>query len=172
MSIACSPVATLGRSQSSAIASRRTPPALSTPRSRHLFINTIRPLQASNVVPRTTRARASAQTLVRVPPLAPDRAHAHAPAHAHAHALALALTLSPQDSGALVFVAGATGGVGQLVCAKLLAKGYRVRALSRDAAKATASLSSKLTPEQAARLEVVVGDLKTPADIPKLIGTS
>ena len=36
----------------------------------------------------------------------------------------------------LVLVAGATGGVGQLTVANLIAKGYRVRVLTRNAAKA------------------------------------
>ena len=36
-----------------------------------------------------------------------------------------------QAPGSLVLVAGATGGVGQLVTAKLLEKGFRVRALTR-----------------------------------------
>jgi nucleoside-diphosphate-sugar epimerase len=41
-----------------------------------------------------------------------------------------------QARGATVLVAGATGGVGQLVVAKLAERGFKVRALTRDAAKA------------------------------------
>lgn len=40
-------------------------------------------------------------------------------------------------------MAGATGGVGQLVCANLLDRGYNVRALVRDTDKATAVLGRK-----------------------------
>ena len=54
----------------------------------------------------------------------------------------------------LVLVAGATGGVGQLVVAKLLAKNINVRALTRNRDKA-----SKMFDE---RVEIVVGDIRYP----------
>lgn len=47
----------------------------------------------------------------------------------------------PVAPGSLVGVAGATGGVGQLIVATLLATGYRVRGLVRDPASAAALLS-------------------------------
>ena len=46
-----------------------------------------------------------------------------------------AVTIAPDDDDALILVAGASGGVGQLVSQKLLARGFRVRALSRSKAK-------------------------------------
>lgn len=58
-----------------------------------------------------------------------------------------------------VFVAGATGGVGQLVVARLIAEGYAVAALCRDEAKAR-----KLFGDIARfdRLSLVIGDLRQP----------
>jgi uncharacterized protein YbjT (DUF2867 family) len=53
-----------------------------------------------------------------------------------------------------VFVAGATGGVGQLVVAKLLAGGYSVQALCRDEAKARQMFGD--------RVSLVIGDLRQP----------
>ena len=47
-----------------------------------------------------------------------------------------------QDTGATVLVLGATGGVGQIVTAKLLERGYKVRALVRNVAKAQSTLGS------------------------------
>lgn len=41
-----------------------------------------------------------------------------------------------QDAGATVLVAGSTGGVGQIVVAKLVERGFQVRALTRNKAKA------------------------------------
>ena len=52
----------------------------------------------------------------------------------------------------LVLVAGATGGVGQLVTANLLEKGMRVRTLTRNAAKATKMFNQKV--------EIAVGDIR------------
>lgn len=52
----------------------------------------------------------------------------------------------------LVLVAGATGGVGQLVVAKLLAKNISVRALTRDSHKAQQMFDE--------RVEIAVGDLR------------
>lgn len=52
----------------------------------------------------------------------------------------------------LILVAGATGGVGQLVVGKLLEKGLRVRILTRNAAKATQMFNN--------RVEVAVGDTR------------
>jgi uncharacterized protein YbjT (DUF2867 family) len=53
-----------------------------------------------------------------------------------------------------IFVAGATGGVGQLVVARLLADGYAVRALCRDEAKARQMFGD--------RVELAIGDLRQP----------
>ncbi|QSJ15650.1 SDR family oxidoreductase [Nostoc sp. UHCC 0702] len=52
----------------------------------------------------------------------------------------------------LILVAGATGGVGQLVVGKLLEKSLRVRILTRNAAKATQMFNN--------RVEVAVGDTR------------
>ena len=59
-------------------------------------------------------------------------------------------------SGSLVLVAGAGGGVGQLVTAKLISRGYSVRAIARsqDAAEA-------LKKSTDSKLEVVRADLRT-----------
>ena len=53
-----------------------------------------------------------------------------------------------------ILVAGATGGVGQLVVAKLLAKDLQVRALTRSKAKAESMFSN--------RVEIVEGDIRYP----------
>ncbi|MEM6613934.1 MAG: SDR family oxidoreductase [Cyanobacteria bacterium P01_C01_bin.72] len=53
-----------------------------------------------------------------------------------------------------ILVAGATGGVGQLVVAKLLAKDLKVRALTRTRSKATAMFDN--------RVEIIVGDIRQP----------
>lgn len=45
---------------------------------------------------------------------------------------------TPLESGSLVLVAGATGGVGQLLTARLLDNDFRVRAICRDRSKAEA----------------------------------
>jgi len=53
-----------------------------------------------------------------------------------------------------ILVAGATGGVGQLVVAKLLAKDLTVRALTRTRSKATTMFDN--------RVEIVEGDIRKP----------
>jgi uncharacterized protein YbjT (DUF2867 family) len=58
----------------------------------------------------------------------------------------------------LVLVAGATGGVGQLVVGKLLEKGLKVRVLTRNAAKAEEMFNQ--------RVEIAVGDIRQPATLP------
>ncbi|MBD2385001.1 SDR family oxidoreductase [Cylindrospermum sp. FACHB-282] len=58
----------------------------------------------------------------------------------------------------LVLVAGATGGVGQLVVGKLLEKGFKVRILTRDAAKATKMFNH--------RVEIALGDIRKAATLP------
>lgn len=58
----------------------------------------------------------------------------------------------------LVLVAGATGGVGQLVVGKLLEKGFRVRVLTRNAEKATKMFDEKV--------EIAVGDIREPSTLP------
>eukprot|EP00747_Dinoflagellata_sp_TGD_P170562 gnl/TRDRNA2_/TRDRNA2_202437_c0_seq1.p1 gnl/TRDRNA2_/TRDRNA2_202437_c0~~gnl/TRDRNA2_/TRDRNA2_202437_c0_seq1.p1 ORF type:complete len:412 (-),score=36.46 gnl/TRDRNA2_/TRDRNA2_202437_c0_seq1:133-1329(-) len=67
--------------------------------------------------------------------------------------------LAPGD---LVLVVGAVGGVGQLVTAKLLEKGYRVRAVVRDTALASEVLGTN------ERLEVVRGDTRMESTLPDL----
>jgi len=59
---------------------------------------------------------------------------------------------------ALVLVAGATGGVGQLTVANLIEKGYRVRVLTRDAAKAQSMFAGKV--------DIAVGDIRQPSTLP------
>ncbi|MFB2976188.1 CIA30 family protein [Microseira sp. BLCC-F43] len=54
----------------------------------------------------------------------------------------------------VVLVAGATGGVGKRVVRRLLAKGYRVRAIARDPDRAKALLGDKV--------EIVFGDITIP----------
>ena len=54
----------------------------------------------------------------------------------------------------LILVAGATGGVGQLVTAKLLEQNIAVRALTRNRDKATQMFDE--------RVEIVVGDIRQP----------
>lgn len=58
----------------------------------------------------------------------------------------------------LVLVAGATGGVGQLTVANLIAKGYRVRVLTRNAAKANEMFAGKV--------DISVGDIREPDTLP------
>lgn len=57
-----------------------------------------------------------------------------------------------------VLVTGATGGVGQLTVAKLLEKGFRVRALTRSAEKVQKMFDN--------RVEVAVGDIRQPMTLP------
>jgi uncharacterized protein YbjT (DUF2867 family) len=57
----------------------------------------------------------------------------------------------------LVLVAGATGGVGQLVVAKLLERNVRVRVLTRNAEKASKMFNNKV--------EIAVGDIREPATL-------
>jgi uncharacterized protein YbjT (DUF2867 family) len=57
----------------------------------------------------------------------------------------------------LVLVAGATGGVGQLVVANLLSAGYRVRVLTRSTEKAQTMFAGKV--------EIAIGDTRSPATL-------
>jgi uncharacterized protein YbjT (DUF2867 family) len=61
----------------------------------------------------------------------------------------------------LVLVAGATGGVGQLVVGKLLEKGFRVRVLTRNTAKATEMFDQKV--------EIAVGDIRELSTLPAVM---
>lgn len=56
-----------------------------------------------------------------------------------------------------ILVAGATGGVGQLVVAKLLAKNLEVRAMTRTRSKAESMFDNKV--------EVVEGDIRKPSTL-------
>lgn len=58
----------------------------------------------------------------------------------------------------LILVAGATGGVGQIVVGKLLEKNLKVRILTRNAAKAEKMFDN--------RVEIAVGDTKNPTTLP------
>ena len=58
-----------------------------------------------------------------------------------------------------MLVAGATGGVGQLLSAKLLERGFKVRAMSRSKEKTKQLLG------EAAGLEVVYGDMREPSTL-------
>jgi len=62
-----------------------------------------------------------------------------------------------------VLVAGATGGVGQLAVATLLQQGYAVRALTRQADKASRLFDG--------RTEVAVGDIRQPETLPAAVAT-
>ncbi|GAB4820052.1 hypothetical protein N2152v2_007098 [Parachlorella kessleri] len=71
--------------------------------------------------------------------------------------------LRPQEPGSTVLVAGATGGVGQLLTAKLLERGYQVKALSRSREKVQQLLG------EAPGLEVVIADLRDPSSLPAAV---
>ena len=62
--------------------------------------------------------------------------------------------MTTDNSQSLVLVAGATGGVGQLVVANLLSQGYRVRSLTRSAEKAEKMFAGKS--------EIIVGNIREP----------
>ena len=64
--------------------------------------------------------------------------------------------MTPQTTP--VLVAGATGGVGQLVVAKLLQANYPVRVLVRDQVKAAAYFGD--------RVEIILGDIRQPETLP------
>lgn len=66
--------------------------------------------------------------------------------------------LQDDTSKALVLVAGATGGVGQLSVARLISKGYRVRVLTRSEPKAKSMF--------AGNVEIAVGDIRQPTTLP------
>ncbi|KAI7845420.1 hypothetical protein COHA_000973 [Chlorella ohadii] len=65
-----------------------------------------------------------------------------------------------EEPGATVLVAGATGGVGQLVTAKLLDRGYKVRALSRSGDKVQQLFGG------AEGLSAAIADLREPSSLP------
>lgn len=75
----------------------------------------------------------------------------------------LVITASAVNPGSTVLVAGATGGVGQVLTAKLLEKGYKVRAMSRSEDKVRTLLG------EAPNLSVVYGDMRTPSTLPKAV---
>lgn len=63
-----------------------------------------------------------------------------------------------------VLVAGATGGVGQLVVAKLLEKGFPVRVLTRSAEKVQKMFDN--------RVEIAIGDIRQPQTLSSAVGAS
>jgi uncharacterized protein YbjT (DUF2867 family) len=67
----------------------------------------------------------------------------------------------PQGKGAVVLVAGATGGTGREIVRQALAKGYRVRALVRDEAKARGIFADTV--------QYAVGDVKDPGTLPAAV---
>jgi uncharacterized protein YbjT (DUF2867 family) len=69
--------------------------------------------------------------------------------------------LASHESVSLVLVAGATGGTGQEVVDQALTKGYRVRALVRDEAKARMLFGD--------RVQYVVGDVREPRSLKRAV---
>lgn len=67
------------------------------------------------------------------------------------------------EPGAKVLVVGATGGVGQLVTAKLLERGFQVRAVCRNPEKAAQSFGAKSD-----ALEVLYADCRDPSTLLKI----
>ncbi|GMH38679.1 hypothetical protein BSKO_06563 [Bryopsis sp. KO-2023] len=67
----------------------------------------------------------------------------------------VAVNASVVAPGSSVLVAGAAGGVGQLVTARLLESGYHVKALTRDLEKA-----ERFFGKDTENLEIVIGDLR------------
>ena len=65
------------------------------------------------------------------------------------------------NAGTLVLVAGATGGVGQLAVAHLIAQGYSVRVLSRSQQKAKAMF--------AGNVDIAVGDITKPETLAEAV---
>lgn len=72
---------------------------------------------------------------------------------------ALAVRAAVVEPGSTVLVAGATGGVGQVLTAKLLQRGYNVRALSRSAEKVQQQFGG------AEGLSVVIADMRDPSTL-------
>lgn len=68
-----------------------------------------------------------------------------------------------QEPGQTVLVAGATGGVGQLLAAKLLERGFTVKALSRDPEKSASILG------KAPGLQVAYGDTRDTESLPAAV---
>ncbi len=65
------------------------------------------------------------------------------------------------EADTLVLVAGATGGVGQLAVANLIAQGYSVRVLTRSEQKAEAMFAGKV--------DIAVGDITKPETLAKAV---
>ncbi|KAK9817215.1 hypothetical protein WJX72_011179 [[Myrmecia] bisecta] len=77
----------------------------------------------------------------------------------------LAIVAGSLEPGAKVLVAGATGGVGQLVTAKLLDRGYKVRAISRSQEKVQQVFGAN----PPAGLEVVFGDARESSNLESFV---
>jgi len=71
------------------------------------------------------------------------------------------LKVAERSDASVVLVAGATGGVGQEVVEQALARGYRVRALVRDEAKARMLFGD--------RVQYVVGDVRKPRSLGRAV---
>ena len=87
------------------------------------------------------------------------RAFGASPSSAGASRVARASAEGAVPEGSKVLVVGATGGVGQLVVAKLLEAGYRVRAAGRSAERARETFGDG-SPNIDGRLEIVSADLR------------
>jgi uncharacterized protein YbjT (DUF2867 family) len=70
-------------------------------------------------------------------------------------------SVAANGSGSIVLVAGATGGTGQEVVDQALAKGFSVRALVRDEAKARMLFGD--------RVQYVVGDVREPRSLKRAV---
>ncbi|PSC76139.1 nucleoside diphosphate sugar epimerase [Micractinium conductrix] len=77
---------------------------------------------------------------------------------------ALRVAAAVVEPGSTVLVAGATGGVGQLLTAKLLERGYKVRALSRSAEKVQQQFGG------AEGLTTAIADLRDPSSLGAALG--
>lgn len=88
--------------------------------------------------------------------LAPNRLVAsHVCARRTERARSVTVNAAVVAPGSTILVAGAAGGVGQLVTARLLEIGYHVRALTRDLEKA-----ERFFGKDTENLEIVIGDLR------------
>jgi uncharacterized protein YbjT (DUF2867 family) len=74
---------------------------------------------------------------------------------------AAGMAAGPRAGGAVVLVAGATGGTGREVVRQALARGYRVRALVRDEAKAREIFADTV--------QYAVGDVKDAGTLPAAV---
>ncbi|MEO0376686.1 MAG: SDR family oxidoreductase [Cyanobacteria bacterium P01_A01_bin.17] len=79
------------------------------------------------------------------------------------------MTQSHPLNSALVLVAGATGGVGQLAVGQLVMQGIPVRALTRNPEKAEQLFAGPTSDQQATPLQITQGDILNPATLPAAV---